>query len=54
MGDYGLMVETVAGETVTYAADKKYWAFYVDGKYATSGVDTTEIASGAAYALKVE
>ncbi len=54
VGDYGLMVERVDGETVTYAADKKYWAFYIGDKYATSGVDTTEIVPGETYSLKVE
>lgn len=53
-GPYGLMVETVDGETVTYEKDKKYWAFYIDGKYAVTGVDSTEITAGAEYALKVE
>lgn len=53
-GPYGLMVETVDGETVTYEKDKKYWAFYVNGAYAMSGVDTTEIKKGETYAFKVE
>lgn len=53
-GPYGLMVETVDGETVTYEKDKKYWAFYVNGEYAMSGVDTTEIKDGETYAFKVE
>ena len=51
---YGLMVETVCGETVTYDADGKYWAFYVNGEYAMSGVDTTNIETGVTYAFKVE
>ena len=54
VGDYGLMVETVDGETVKYEDDGKYWAFFVDGQYAMSGVDTTNIEIGKAYALKVE
>ena len=53
-GPYGLMVETVDGETVTYEKDGKYWAFYINGEYAMSGVDSTEITAGAEYALKVE
>ncbi len=51
---YGLMVETVCGETVIYDTDGKYWAFYVNGEYAMSGVDTTNIENGATYAFKVE
>ena len=54
MGDYGLMIETVDGETVKYADDGKYWAFYINGEYAMSGVDTTDITAGATYSFKVE
>ena len=53
-GDYGLYVKTVNGITVDYATDGKYWAFYVNGEYAMSGVDTTEITEGAIYSFKVE
>ena len=53
-GQYGLYVKTVNGITVDYDKDGKYWAFYVDGEYAMSGVDTTEIKNGASYAFKVE
>lgn len=52
--EYGLYVKTVNGITVDYDTDKSYWAFYVDGEYATSGVDTTEITEGATYSFKVE
>ena len=31
-----------------------YWSFYVNGSYATSGVDTTKIADGEVYAFKAE
>lgn len=54
VGQYGLMVETVCGQTVTYDTDGKYWAFYVNGEYAMSGVDTTNIETGVTYAFKVE
>lgn len=53
-GQYGLMVETVDGETVKYDDNGKYWAFYIDGEYAMSGVDTTNIEDGQTYAFKVE
>ena len=53
-GPYGLMVMTVDGETHKYEDDGKYWAFYINGEYAMSGVDTTEITDGATYAFKVE
>lgn len=53
-GDFGLYVKTVNGITVDYDKDGKYWAFYVDGKYASAGVDATDVTAGASYALKVE
>ncbi len=51
---YGLYVKTVNGTTLDYDTDGKYWAFYVDGEYASSGVDTTEIKSGSTYTFKAE
>lgn len=53
-GAYGLYVKTVNGVTVDYASDGKYWAFYVNGAYAASGVDVTEIMAGATYAFRAE
>lgn len=53
-GEYGLYVKTVNGITVDYDTDGKYWAFYIDGEYGMSGVDTTEIVDGATYSFKVE
>lgn len=51
-GDYGLYVKTVNGIVADYDVDQTYWAFYVDGEYATTGVDTTEIAEGVTYRLE--
>ena len=47
--EYGLMVETVDGLKLEYNADKAYWAFYVDGEYAMTGVDSTVIEAGKVY-----
>ena len=44
----------VNGIVADFDVDKTYWAFYVDGEYATSGVDTTEIETGKEYSFKVE
>ena len=52
--EYGLYVKTVGGITLDYDKDGKYWAFYIDGEYATSGVDSTQITDGANYAFKAE
>ena len=50
-GQYGLYVKVVNGITADYDIDQSYWAFYIDGEYAMSGVDTTEITEGAKYQL---
>ena len=52
--EYGLYVKTVDGITVDYDTDGKYWAFYVDGEYAQSGVDSTEVTAGSEYSFRVE
>lgn len=52
--EFGLYVKTVNGIHADYDTDGTYWAFYVDGEYATSGVDTTEITEGSTYSFKVE
>ena len=52
--EYGLYVKTVDGVTLDYDADGKYWAFYVDGEYATAGVDSTAVTDGASYAFRAE
>lgn len=38
----------------TMMPDGKYWAFYVDGEYAATGVDSTDITAGATYTFKAE
>ncbi len=53
-GDYGLYVKKVNGITADYDADKTYWAFYIDGEYAMSGVDSTDVEAGKTYTFKVE
>lgn len=53
-GDFGIYVKTVNGITADYDEDKTYWAFYIDGEYATSGVDETVIDETSVYELKVE
>ncbi len=53
-GDYGLYITTVNGVTLDWDKDAKYWAFYIDGEYATTGVDATDIVAGTVYSLKAE
>lgn len=51
---YGLYVQTVNGITADYDKDGVYWAFYINGEYAQTGVDSTPITEGAVYSFKVE
>lgn len=53
-GPYGLYVTEVNGIVADYNVNKTYWAFYIDGGYASSGVDMTEVVDGATYTFKVE
>lgn len=52
--EYGLYVKTVNGITLDYDKDGAYWAFYIDGEYAMSGVDTTDIVEDSVYMFKAE
>ena len=38
-GEYGLYVKTVNGITADYNVNQTYWAFYVNGEYASAGVE---------------
>ena len=51
-GAYGLYVKQVNGITADYDVDQTYWSFYINGEYAMTGVDTTEITEGATYRLE--
>ena len=51
-GPYGLYIKKVNGITADYDVDRSYWAFYIDGEYAMTGVDTTKITEGVTYKLE--
>lgn len=51
---YGLFVKTVNGITADYDKDGVYWAFYIDGEYAMTGVSSTPITPGKIYKFKIE
>lgn len=53
-GDYGLYIKTVNGTTADYNKDGVYWAFYVDGEYAMTGADMTDVVDGTVYTFRVE
>lgn len=50
-GEYGLMIDTVNGETADYNVDGAYWAFYVNGEYCMYGIDTQPVEDGDAFSI---
>ena len=48
---YGLYIDTVNGITADWDNDQTYWAFYINGEYATTGIDGTEIVADTTYGL---
>ena len=50
-GAYGLYIKFVNGIEADYDKDQTYWAFYKDGEYMMTGVDSTTITSGDHYEL---
>lgn len=53
-GPYGLYVKAVNGVYADYDTDGAYWAFYINGEYAETGVDMTEIDETAVYSFRYE
>ena len=53
-GPYGLYVKTVNGITADYDTDGMYWAFYINGEMAPTGIDLTDITAGAVYSLRAQ
>lgn len=52
--EYGLYIDAVNGVELDWERDGKYWAFYINGEYAQSGVDKTDVEEGAVYTFKPE
>lgn len=53
-GDYGLYIKSVNGITADYQKNGSYWAFYINGDYALTGVDMTDIQEDTVYTFRVE
>lgn len=51
-GQYGMMVQTVNGETADYNVNGAYWAFYVNGEYCNYGIDTQPVLDGDAFSIE--
>ena len=48
---YGLYIDSVNGIAADWDKDQTYWAFYVNGEYATTGIGDTEIVADSTYGL---
>jgi hypothetical protein len=51
-GAYGLYIKKVNGMLADYDIDRSYWVFCVNGEYAMSSADSTEIDEKAVYQLE--
>lgn len=53
--EWGLYVTSVCGIELAWSEENPhYWAFYINGEYAQTGVDSTEAEEGAVYMFKAE
>ena len=50
-GPYGLMIDTVNGETADYSVDQSYWGFYVNGDYCNYGIKEQPVIDGDAFKI---
>lgn len=48
---FGLFIDAVNGIAADWDNDQTYWAFYIDGEYAVTGIGETEITAGTTYGL---
>lgn len=51
MGDYGLYITAVDGETADYSVDQGWWNLLVGEEAATTGADAVAIEDGGVYKL---
>ena len=48
---YGLYIDSVNGIAADWDNDQTYWAFYINGEYATTGIGDTPITADTTYNL---
>ena len=51
-GPYGLTLLTVDGEDAVWETDSAYWALFIGGEYATTGVSDTPVGDGDSFTLE--
>jgi len=49
--EYGLYIDAVNGISADWDKDQTYWAFYINGEYATTGITDTPITADTTYGL---
>lgn len=49
--EYGMMVDTVNGETADYSVDGSYWSFYVNDEYCNYGIDSQPVLDGDEFSI---
>ncbi len=52
--EYGLYITAINGIVADYDTDGTYWAFYIDGEYASVGADACDIDESKVYEFKIE
>lgn len=52
--EYGLYVKVVNGVKAEYETNGTYWAFYVNGDLATTGVSSTSVEDEMSYMFQIE
>ena len=50
---YGLYIDAVNGIAADWDKDQTYWAFYINGEYATTGISDTPISANTTYGLSL-
>ena len=48
---YGLYIDAVNGITADWDNEQTYWAFYINGEYATTGISDTPVTADTTYGL---
>lgn len=48
---YGLVINTVDGETASWEENQSYWALFIGEDYATTGADGIVLTDGGEYSL---
>lgn len=51
VGDYGLTIESVDGESASWEENQSYWALFIGEEYATTGADGVVLEDGGVYKL---